>query len=91
MRMVLVCARVGAEVCVCAHVCMKSEICISALVCMPACVCVLFQWWQTAEVLFPEESDNLSSGESVSTFLNLLAATSTNWAAVQVYVWITIQ
>lgn len=31
-------------------------------------VCVLFQWWQTAEVLFPEELDNLSSGESVSTF-----------------------
>lgn len=41
MRMVLVCARVGAEVCVCAHVCMKSEICISALVCMPTCVCVV--------------------------------------------------
>lgn len=38
---VLVCARVGAEVCVCAHVCMKSEICISALVCMPTCVCVV--------------------------------------------------
>lgn len=50
--------------CVCVH-----EICLSPSVYMPASACavsgracvLLFQWWQTAEVLFLEELDNLSS------------------------------
>lgn len=71
----MVCELVGTEGCVCAHgacvfvfTCVH-EICFSAFVYMPAsacavcvCVCVLlFQWRQTAEVLFLEELDNLSS------------------------------
>lgn len=68
----LVCEHVGAELCactngawvfvsVCVHVYLPLCICLQEHAQYLQYVCLLFQWWQTAEVLFPEELDNLSS------------------------------